>query len=452
MATIRPKTLTCPSCRAPVPVRNILKAKLVVCRNCDNQLDLTQPDFAALGKVRGGEPPQDAICLGLKGKLHDGRTIEIVGRIRFTDSDAMESWFWDEWLILVSDGSYLWLAEDEGRLVLNTPFTPSDPPDMLALECRRVLELDGARYKVRERGTPTICYVEGELTWRAKVGDTVSFVDARGPAGSIGVEYTPDEIEFFKRERLSRKTTLRMFGLDEVLELEKQRYAIERQHTRRARALLHSAFIMLAGGMFAFALFVCLNASITIDHGVHVEIPLHQLASTEIGATKLEAGQDYRLRIAGQVQPVVQSAQIDIVDPSGKAIPLMTISNRQKRGEASHTVDFRAEKSGVHRLKLSGTADPTAVTSTAPTALPGTPDKVTDPAAFKYLSWSFSAITTLGKGYLVVGSLLFVFGFMLFVIALVRVNATRLDAKKKYREQYREMLAEIHRRHRIQGA
>lgn len=441
MAKVRAKTLTCPNCGSPVPVRNVFKAKLVVCDSCDSQLDLTTPDFKVLGALPERIPPQDALCLGLKGTLADDRSFEIIGRLRFTDYDDEESWFWDEWLLLAENGEYLWLSEEGKSFELHTKFIPENPPDIDTMNSSRVLNVDGTEYRVKERGTPKISYVEGELTWRATPGDEVSYIDARGPGGGFGVEFTSEEIEFFRRQRLSRVETYRMCGLDGLLALEDRRDELRAEYQRGPKAMGCGAFIMAGGAMAAFFAFLVIAvAGTTAGSGTRPSMDVASLeASTNLGASKLTKGSEYRLQFDSLVHPATTSAELAVTDPTGAKHVVLTVANIQKTGEADLITAFEAEHDGLHMLELNGKGS----------LLAG----VGDPAstAITNVKWTVMAVPLKGEGFFFAGPFLLACGFVMFIISAGRRSAASARAAREYRHERADFIELLHRESRVQS-
>lgn len=295
------RTLGCPSCGSPIGVRHAPKAKTVACPSCDSVLDLTTPELAILGTANPSMyRPDGALSLGLRGTI-DGVEVEVVGRLRLEGRDTEEVWHWDEWLLLRSDGSYLWLTEEEGTYTLETPFLPNDAPDIAALELARagdILRIDDVGYRVAETDGPTIVHIEGELTWKASLGDRVSFLDARSGGDRIAVEWTAREIEWFRSgDDWTEADLYDRFDLTELAIVaawvDEERAALDKR--RRA---VNGAYPILGLGLILALLLFCLGDLLnrTVASGA-VEVPVGELTrlvdgrrGTEIGAVDIPGG------------------------------------------------------------------------------------------------------------------------------------------------------------------
>jgi hypothetical protein len=208
------KQLTCPKCGSPLDLKNAGRSKSIVCASCGSQIDLTSPEFQIIGNVGQRPAPQATqFKLGLQGAI-SGQTYEIIGRVVYHDE---EDDIWDEWLLLSAAGEYVWISDsvNEG-MALWRSFVPTEPvaPDTIKEGAR--LNLRNAQVTVRDAGRAKIDYLEGELTWKARVGDKMNYAEADGATQRISIEYTENEIEFYWGQRLDRVVTARAFGVTEA--------------------------------------------------------------------------------------------------------------------------------------------------------------------------------------------------------------------------------------------
>jgi hypothetical protein len=201
------KQLNCPHCGASLSVKNARKAKVLVCESCGSQLDLTSPEYAVVGQaILGSALPASPIRLG-QFATFDGVKWMVVGRVRYRD----EEW-WDEWLLMTEEGKYQWLVESDGDFSLYQPFAPTSPVD--PNQVGDSVDLEGIEAKVTERGQATIAYLEGELTWKARIGDKMNYVEAEHDDGIYSIEWTENEIEFFRGQEIDQSEVYQAFGFD----------------------------------------------------------------------------------------------------------------------------------------------------------------------------------------------------------------------------------------------
>jgi hypothetical protein len=121
---------------------------------------------------------------------------------------------WDEWLLLSASGQYRWISDSEEEgMALWEPFVPTNPIDPNTIREGHSINLRGMPARVRDRGSAKIDYLEGELTWKARLGDTMEYAEAEGPDGRYSIEWTPEEVEFYWGQRLNRREIEQAFGL-----------------------------------------------------------------------------------------------------------------------------------------------------------------------------------------------------------------------------------------------
>jgi hypothetical protein len=199
----------CPKCGSPLDLKNS-KSKSVVCPSCNSQIDLTNPEHQIIGDVgRRPSPKMTPFTIGMRGTI-EGEEQAVIGRVRYSDDEDA----WDEWLLLTASGDYRWISEDEDEgMVLWHSFTPSQPVDPNTIGGGATFDLGEGPARVRERGSATIDYLEGELTWKAHVGDTMQYIDAEGGGNLFSIEWTPDEIEFWRGKRLDAREVALAFGI-----------------------------------------------------------------------------------------------------------------------------------------------------------------------------------------------------------------------------------------------
>jgi len=196
------KTISCTQCGAPLEIHNP-RAKTTVCGSCGAQLDLTSPDYAFLGVVQR-EPVTQPLEVGMHGTDEQGLAWRIVGHLRFAEDD----YWWDEYLLQAADGQSAWIQYDDGHFSFYTPKRLTEALDPTKATGR--FQLEGKWHYAREAGAASVTHIEGELTWKARVGDTVRWIDA----GDVGVEWTEKEIEVFEVKRMSLGQVASLFGVD----------------------------------------------------------------------------------------------------------------------------------------------------------------------------------------------------------------------------------------------
>ncbi len=213
--TLEVKQFDCPKCSTPLDLKNAGHSKSIVCPSCGSQIDLTSPEYNILGNVgKRMEPQVTPFQLGMRGQIN-GQEYEIIGRVVYHDD---EDDVWDEWLLLSAAGEYVWISDSENEgMALWHSFIPKNPVEPNTLEEDQSLVLRTDRVTVRDLGSMKIDYLEGELTWKATVGDQVSYAEADSANERISIEYSQDEVEFYWGEDLDRNATAKAFGVTRQL-------------------------------------------------------------------------------------------------------------------------------------------------------------------------------------------------------------------------------------------
>lgn len=209
--TLEVKTFNCPKCGTPLDLKNAGRSKSLVCPSCGSQIDLTSPEYNILGNVgRRLEPQVTPFQLGMRGTV-GGQEYEIIGRAVYHDD---EDDIWDEWLLLSAAGEYVWISDSENEgMALWHSFVPANPVEPRSLEEDQSLVLRKTRVTVRDLGEMKIDYLEGELNWKATVGEQVSYAEADSATERISIEYNENEVEFYWGEDLDRNATAKAFGV-----------------------------------------------------------------------------------------------------------------------------------------------------------------------------------------------------------------------------------------------
>lgn len=156
--------------------------------------------------------PRIPIKVGQQFTL-DGVNFFVLGRVVYKGwepDDPSDSWTWNEWLLGGSDGRLLWLSLDENGLVLFNKLRIREAFDPASATSIPVGEGESAR--VTERYPARVMGVEGELTWRAKRGDTLTMIEGVRGDKKYSVQATSSEIEIHEGTKLDSATVRALFG------------------------------------------------------------------------------------------------------------------------------------------------------------------------------------------------------------------------------------------------
>jgi Domain of unknown function (DUF4178) len=176
----------CPNCGAPVLFR-WEHAIQTTCTYCKSILVRTDVDLKLVGRVADLPMESSPVQLGAEG-LYRGKSFHAIGRIVYEWAQGI----WNEWHILLNDGSSGWLADAQLEFDVSFSVNPSESlPPAAELRpgrqfswfqtCYEITSLTRARY----RG------VEGELPFEYWDKSDILFADLRTTDGRFGtIDYS----------------------------------------------------------------------------------------------------------------------------------------------------------------------------------------------------------------------------------------------------------------------
>jgi len=218
---IKLETLKCPNCQASLELRGGSDIKSIVCNYCGSVLDLTEEQAAIIGQADRQVKPMVPIELGMEWK-YKGQQYQVIGWIRYEGWDDEDTWQWEEWLLVSGSGQYRWLSYDPEKkqfqlykkISPRAPFNPRRDTN---------IKVPGGVARIVERAPARIAALAGELTWRAKVGDELNYIDARRGSVPYSVEYNTEELELLEGINLPETEIWQGFGRDDLLQEARQR-------------------------------------------------------------------------------------------------------------------------------------------------------------------------------------------------------------------------------------
>ena len=225
---MRLSAVTCESCGGSLQVGEGIST--TTCPHCGSDMTLATTALTY--------PNPTPLRLGMKANIF-GKQFELTGRIVFHERDDEDEYEWHEFALTAADGEVVYVEYDDGDWALLRPFTPTEPVDLRGgtLGLHQALMIDGTRAIINDRGQATVRHVEGELTWKAKVGDRAEYIDAKTPARSYSIEWTADEIEYFRGQPVSFKQVVKFFGLPEELATRQEGQKAAKKFARTAGQL-----------------------------------------------------------------------------------------------------------------------------------------------------------------------------------------------------------------------
>ena len=170
------RTASCPGCGATLEFKNA-GTLTVTCPFCGSASWRSDVKLEELGKVAALAPIESPIALGDFGRA-EGQGWTAIGRLQLDHGAGP----WNEWCLLLDDGSWRWLAEAQGELLWTKPVEgEAQVPRREDLAPGREVRLPtGGDFVVAEVGEARVVTVQGELPVRVTPGGVVRYADLRG--------------------------------------------------------------------------------------------------------------------------------------------------------------------------------------------------------------------------------------------------------------------------------
>ena len=184
--------LLCPSCGAPVIIRNPATISKV-CEYCSTVLVWDQDSLKNAGKESRLAEGYSRLYRWATGSVH-GTRFQVLGRVRYSFGRG----FWDEWYVMLENGEGHWITEDNHEFSFQELVSSSDPlPSFKEAEIGHPMIINGQDYHIQEKGMAVCLGMEGELPKDILPNEKYPYVDGSSYDGknSFGLEYDNDEGE-----------------------------------------------------------------------------------------------------------------------------------------------------------------------------------------------------------------------------------------------------------------
>lgn len=166
----------CPGCGAPLTFSSA--ATLVVtCGSCGGASYRSDVDLAFLGKVAEVAPIASPLELGASGKVA-GKGWTCLGQVQLDHGAGP----WNEWALLLDDGTWAWYAEAQGETLLTAavPDAAAAAPPWDDVAPGTGVEVAGRSLVVAEVGEARVVTVRGEVPAARLPGTKYRYADLRG--------------------------------------------------------------------------------------------------------------------------------------------------------------------------------------------------------------------------------------------------------------------------------
>jgi len=208
--------ISCPNCGGSLEVIGGRQIVTITCRYCGSVLDMND-EYSVLSKFSKVSLPRTPFRLGMSGKIK-GVRFTIIGMVTYSCIKGVTSGedTWTDFMLHSSTHGYAWLSYEEGSLMFSRRSRSLPSKNLLNLEPKAKFKFVGRDYQFYERYVAYITFVQGELTWIAKKGDSTLFYESISPPFGLSYEKTKNETEYFSSEYLEPQEVYSSFKVKSI--------------------------------------------------------------------------------------------------------------------------------------------------------------------------------------------------------------------------------------------
>ena len=180
--------VACPGCGAEVSFRSAASV-MAVCEYCRTAVLKEASAVRDIGKIAPVFEDYSPIQIGVSGRWQKSG-FTVVGRLQLRYGAG----YWNEWRVLLDDGSDAWLSDASGQYVFTTPRTHTTPlPRFDELRPGMGATFAGNRYVAADVRTARCVAGEGELPFRVGDGWELKAADFRWRNSFVTLDYSESE-------------------------------------------------------------------------------------------------------------------------------------------------------------------------------------------------------------------------------------------------------------------
>ncbi|WP_170575985.1 DUF4178 domain-containing protein [Ruegeria atlantica] len=357
--TRNPKLLSvnCTSCGAGLDVLGGGRVVVQICPYCGTELD-AQDNYRVLRQFKDMKRPQTPFSIGMTGTLF-GVEFTIIGLIENSERWGGRLYTWVDHQLFSPTHGYAWLTLDAGHLTFTRRYrgpgwmseqwveTAETPP---------TVNTEHGRFRYYETTTSSITYVEGEFTWRPKVGEKTTTISAMSDTAMLGFSTTGSERETYRSVYVPKEQAEAAFGT--ALDLRSYRVhplqpfiAGPNYHFLRNAALVFTVICLLMAMFFHTRTGQVVLRDFLIDRKqLPVEITMPLEADNQLT----------RISLSGDVRNSWAYLDLELLDPEGEPVfeagrTIEYYTGRDSDGSWSEgsqfaSVTFRPEHTGDYTL------------------------------------------------------------------------------------------------------
>ena len=217
--------LNCTTCGSPLPALAGHRAKAMVCSYCGSVMD-RHDGYKVLAQYRDMPRPNGPFKLGDEGDILGVRQT-VVGIVGVQSRIEGEMYYWTNYQLYSPTHGYSWMTWNDGHLTHSRKVRDGTDHRKASFFPRGDFNAMGRSFKMFESYRAVIHYIEGELTWVPKIGDSVHVIDGIAPPHGFSLAMSDDEIETELQTYLNRKEVLESFGFADDLRAPNGVHAIQ---------------------------------------------------------------------------------------------------------------------------------------------------------------------------------------------------------------------------------
>ena len=197
-----PETLHCPTCGAPLDVRNRF-VTVVTCAFCGGVSLYDGARLDPTGRTVDVVQVPSPLYLDATGTLGD-RAFRVLGRLVYEYDGGL----WTEWFLEIDGAGRAWLVEDEGAFSIVQRREDLEAPPFDSVRPGDTVQTGGLDVVVDEVGHATVVGAEGQLGAQILPGETVRYIDGAAGEDEVSFEYGESEVEVFVGRAVPREAVV----------------------------------------------------------------------------------------------------------------------------------------------------------------------------------------------------------------------------------------------------
>lgn len=215
---------------------------VATCIQCGKEYDrYTGEYYTIFSDFFNFDKDNSLLKLGLKGILN-GKEYEIIGRIRYQEEEEYEKSTWNEWVAVCSEGNFHYFSEENGTILIYTEYNP----ESIDLDSGgSSILFEGKRISKDESYVSRIVYTEGELPWKAEVGESSVCYDFKKDGNYYSIEHSDNEVTVTRGERITYGELIEVFDIDEYRQAHKNTVAKRKVFAAKRKVYLLGILISL---------------------------------------------------------------------------------------------------------------------------------------------------------------------------------------------------------------